>query len=147
MTLNFTRAELEFSATGTRLGLKNVCPDMLLSNMQLVANQLQKIRDHYGKPVRVLSCYRSPAVNAAVGGSDTSAHRYALAADFRVNGESVLEVCKWCSENIEDYDQIIYEFGESGWTHLGFRLESPRKQLLTAIKRGSRTVYEQGLIA
>jgi hypothetical protein len=144
MTEHFTQKELEYSATGIRLGLSNKCPDDLLPNMQHVAERLELVRAHFGKPVRVLSCYRSPAVNTAVGGSATSAHRFAHAADFVVSGVSVLEVCKWCAENIPDYDQIIYEFGEDGWCHIGFTRKTPRKQLLTAKKAGGKTKYTGG---
>jgi len=145
MTEHFTREELEHSATAVRLGLSNKCPDDLLPNMLKVAERLEIPRNHYGIPMRVLSCYRSPAVNAAVGGSRTSAHTKAMAADVEIDGVSVLELCKWCAENIEDYDQIIYEFGESGWMHIGFTNGTPRKQLLTAKKVKGKTQYTEGL--
>lgn len=144
ITEHFTREEMERSSTATRLGLSNVCPDDLLPNMLQVATALEVVRKAFGKPIHVTSCYRSPAVNAAVGGSTTSAHRFAYAADFEVADTGILEVCKWCAANILNYDQIIYEFGETGWIHIGFAKE-PRRQLLTAIKKGGKTVYSQGL--
>lgn len=144
VTYHFTKEELEHSSTGTRLGLDNVCPPELLPNMEHVATRLEMVRAHFGKPIRVHSCYRSPAVNKAVGGSATSAHRFAHAADFTIPGVSVLEVCKWCAANIPDFDQVIYEFGETGWIHMGFTSKTPRCQLLTARKDGNKTVYTQG---
>jgi zinc D-Ala-D-Ala carboxypeptidase len=148
MTPNISQRELEYSATAVRHGLKNVTPPELLLNLRRVANVLQTIRDHYDKPLRVLSGYRSPAVNVAVGGSRTSAHMKALAADIRVIGVSVLEVCQWCADNIPNFDQIIYEFGESGWCHIGLAEEgkTPRKELLTAKKVANKTVMTSGLI-
>ena len=143
----FSKREMERSATATRLGLSNSLPEDLVPNATLVAEHLDIAREHFGRPVRVLSCYRSPAVNAAVGGSRTSAHRFAMAADVEIDGVSVLELCKWCAENISDFDQIIYEFGEDGWMHIGFRHHAPRKQLLTAKKVNSKTVYTEGLHA
>lgn len=143
----FSKREMERSATATRLGLSNSIPDDLLGNARLVASKLDIIREHFDKPVYVLSCYRSPSVNAAVGGSKTSAHRFAMAADVKIDGVSVLELCRWCAENISDYDQIIYEFGEDGWMHIGFTKGAPRKQLLTAKKVNGRTVYTEGLHA
>jgi hypothetical protein len=112
--------------------------------MEHVAARLEEVRAHFGKPVRVLSCYRSPAVNAAVGGSKTSAHRYALAADFFIPGVSVIDVARWCADNIKDFDQVIYEFGQ--WVHLGFSEIEPRGKLLTAEKVNGKTVYRDGLI-
>lgn len=143
MTEHFAASELQLSATGARLGLDNICPPALLPNMWLVAEKLEEVRAHFGKPVRVLSCYRSPAVNAAVGGSKTSAHRYALAADFVIPGVPLTDVARWCAANIEDFDQVIYEFGS--WIHLGFASSGPRKQVLTAAKVEGKTVYRAGL--
>jgi len=144
VTEHFTSEELQQSNTATRLGLPNVCPPELTANMLKVATHLEQIRGHYGVPVHIHSCYRAPAVNAAVGGSATSAHRFALAADFTVEGRGIKEVCEWCSQNVVGYDQIIYEFGENGWIHIGFSNNSPRKQCLTATKVGGKTVYVQG---
>ena len=66
-----------------------------------------------------------------------------MAADITVDGVDLNDLCLWCSENITDYDQIISEFGE--WMHIGFTLSTPRKQLLTAVKMGVKTVYNQGI--
>ena len=144
ITAHFTLSELTASNTGTRLGLDNNPPAELMPNILHVAERLEMIRAHFGRPVRVHSCFRSEAVNKAVGGSPTSAHRFAHAADFTIPGVSVLEVCKWCAENIHDYDQVIYEFGESGWIHIGFTSKTPRKQLLTAAKHNGKTIYTPG---
>ena len=144
MSKNFPLSEMQFSPTAIRLGLDNTCPQELMHNMERVENHLEDIRANFGnKPVKVLSCYRSPEVNAAVGGSKTSAHRYALAADFVVSGHSVDEVARWCAENIKDYDQVISEF--QSWVHLGFTEKVPRRQVLTAKKVNGKTVYTRGL--
>ena len=146
LTEHFTKAEMERSSTAIRLGLDNICPASLVPNMVAVAVNLEIIRAHFDKPIHVTSCYRSPAVNAAVGGSATSAHRSAHAADFEVHGVANIDVCKWVSKNIPDFDQIIYEFGPSGWCHIGFTSGQPRKQLLSAVKIKNRTVYKKGLV-
>jgi len=146
ITTHFTAGEMERSSTATRLGLRNVCPPELIGNMLEVASALEIIRDHFKAPIHVTSCYRSPAVNAAVGGSPTSAHRFAHAADFEVSGVSNIDVCRWVAKNIKDFDQIIYEFGPSGWCHLGFTGRTPRMQSLTATKVGGKTVYHTGII-
>lgn len=143
MTSHFTVPELQFSATAARLGIDNTCPPQLLPNLKMVADHLELVRAHFGRPVRILSCYRSPAVNSAVGGSKTSAHRYALAADFTIPGIAVDEIARWCAENIDDFDQVISEFG--AWVHLGFTTKEPRRQALTATKVDGKTVYRAGL--
>lgn len=144
LTEHFTLEEMSLSTTGARLGLDNTIPVPLISNARMVAERLEKVRAHFGQPVRVLSCYRAPAVNAAVGGSKTSAHRFALAADFIAGSAPLIAVARWCAENIEDFDQVIYEFGQ--WVHIGFS-NTPRRQILTAVKENGRTVYHQGLEA
>jgi hypothetical protein len=147
ITQHFNYREMTRSATGQRLGLKNDPPAELMPNILKVCERLELVRAHYGKPIRVLSCYRSPAVNAAVGGSKTSAHRFGLAADFEVEGVANIDVARWCAENIADFDQIIYEFGPSGWVHMGFTdTKQPRKQLLSAVKDNGKTIYKQGLV-
>lgn len=143
ITEHFTKVELEQSNTAVRLGLPNECPPDLVPNMVKVATALELVRSAFGKPVRVLSCYRAPAVNAAVGGSATSAHRFALAADIQIGGVDVIEVSRWCARNLEGYDQVIHEFDQ--WTHIGFTNGTPRGEMLTAKKVGSRTVYSMGI--
>lgn len=144
LTPHFTKAEFERSSTAIRLGLDNVCPETLVPNMLDVAKALELVRAHFNAPVHVTSCFRSPKVNAAVGGSATSAHRFGHAADFEVQGVANIDVCRWVAENIPSFDQIIYEFGPSGWCHIGFG--GKRKELLTATRNNNRTVYRQGLI-
>lgn len=147
ITEHFTKEEMERSSTAIRLGLQNECPQELLANMLNVANHLEVIRAHFGKSIHVTSCYRAPEVNAAVGGSKTSAHRFAHAADFEVYDTDNLSVCEWIAENMKGFDQVIYEFGPTGWVHLGFTNGKPREQKLTATKESGKTVYRDGLIA
>ena len=47
---------------------------------------LEKLRSHFGRPVRVLSGYRTEAKNRAVGGAAYSRHKYGMAADISVEG-------------------------------------------------------------
>ena len=45
---------------------------------------LQKIREHFGKPLTITSGYRTPAHNKACGGAAYSQHLYGRAADFKI---------------------------------------------------------------
>ena len=49
---------------------------------------LQKIRDHFEKPVIINSAYRNDAHNKKVGGADYSQHKYGTAADIHISGVS-----------------------------------------------------------
>ena len=121
--------------------LKNVCEKIL-----------EPVRNHFGKPVRINSGYRGPALNSAVGGSSKSQHCNGEAVDFEIDGLPNPELAKWVSENCE-FDQIILEFYDpkegpnSGWVHASFTTKGPnRKQKLTAVTEGGKTVYKPGFV-
>ena len=56
---------------------------------------LEKIRAHFGKPVRITSGYRSPAYNAKVGGVKNSYHVKGMAADIVIDGVKSKEVAQY----------------------------------------------------
>ena len=66
----------------TDTGLPNVPGWREILNLRLLARYLDRIREDYGKPVRVNSGFRSEAVNEKVGGARNSAHLKGLAADI-----------------------------------------------------------------
>lgn len=82
---------------------------------------LQPVRNHFGV-VKVHSCFRGPAVNAAVGGSKTSQHMVGQAVDFSVPGKTLEEVFAWIvKESGLKWGQAILEGKEPGkptWIHL-----------------------------
>jgi len=143
MPPNFTIAELTFSQTATRNGIDNTPDDEALINLAQLAWTLQEIRDGIKSPIIVSSGYRGLALNSAIGGSKTSAHMKGMAADISTPSMTPLELAQWIAENIAGYDQIIHEF--SKWVHLGLS-DTPRGQLLTAMKENGKTVYKHGLI-
>ncbi|GGB91850.1 hypothetical protein GCM10011494_07770 [Novosphingobium endophyticum] len=46
-----------------------------------------------------------------------------------------------------NHDQLIYEFGETGWIHAGSDERRKRNMELTAVRRGSRVQYLPGPVA
>jgi zinc D-Ala-D-Ala carboxypeptidase len=141
---HFNLSEFIQSDAAVRKGLDNTPSPEVVVNLTRVANVLELVRGHFAKPVKPSSGYRSPEVNKAIGGSKTSAHCAGLAADFRVDGVDNVTVCEWIRDNVSDYDQVIYEFGPTGWVHLGLA-EKPRRQALTACKQNGKTVYLSGI--
>lgn len=142
---HFTLAEMTRSNTAVRKGIPNVPNGDATRALTLLCEKvLEPVRAHFGKPVAVTSGYRSPRLNVAIGGSATSQHCKGEAADFTVQGESNLDVCRWLQANL-NYDQLIYEFGEAGWVHCSFSAHQTRNQELSAVKQGGRTIYRQGL--
>ena len=113
----------------TNTGLLNV-PDNweAIMNLFSTGKYLDCLRTSYGHPITVDSGYRSPAVNRAVKGSDTSAHLLGLAADIRpAEGQlsSLLHVTDEAFKSKKlPIDQLIIH---PDFLHLGFS-ERPRFQ-------------------
>ena len=68
--------------------------DTVFISMGLVA-VLQKIRDHFAKPVIITSAYRNDAYNKKVGGANYSQHKYGMAADIYINGVSPATIAEF----------------------------------------------------
>lgn len=84
----FTFAEM----TATAQKADNTPTWAVLANIRRLADFLDDVRREFGKPIRVNSAFRSAAVNAAVGGSGTSAHLSGLAAD----------ICAWSGKEADN---------------------------------------------
>ena len=67
-------------------------PDAMLDNVKLLAKNLQVLRDEIGKPIRVISGYRSPKYNRKIGGARKSQHMTSKAADIKIKGMTPAEV-------------------------------------------------------
>lgn len=135
----FAYSELTVSETAARRGIPNKPSARELENLKATALRMDEIRRRLGKPVLVTSGYRSPEVNAAVGGSRTSAHCRGLAVDFTCPGYgSPLEVARAIAAMGIEFDQLIHEFGS--WVHIGFAEagHKSRRQLLTIDRKGTR---------
>ena len=78
---------------------------------------LQQIRDHFGKPVTINSAYRTEAHNKKVGGAPYSKRKYGMAADIKVQGVTVLNVCKYAASIMQGGGVGRYE----SFTHVDVR--------------------------
>lgn len=149
---NFTLSEMVKSETAVRRGLPNIPGQVEVDNLKALAvNILQKVREHYKTGVKVNSGFRHPEVNAAVGGSRTSDHCKGQAADIEIPGVANAALAEWISKNCE-FTQLILEFytpgiPDSGWVHVSYDPKNLKKQVMTAMKEGGKTVYKPGLIA
>jgi uncharacterized protein YcbK (DUF882 family) len=69
--------------------------DIVLINPSLIS-LLEKIREHFGKPVVVVSGYRTPKYNKSISGAaNNSQHMYGNAADIKIQGVSPREIYNW----------------------------------------------------
>ena len=142
LSQHFSLDEFEVSETAARLGIDNHVPAHLMGDLMYTARALEVVRQALGKvPVVITSGYRSPALNAAVGGAKTSQHMAGQAVDFIVPGFGrPIEVCRKILEAGVVFDQLILEFssrsGTGGWTHISFVPSGARHQVLTIDRRG-----------
>jgi zinc D-Ala-D-Ala carboxypeptidase len=142
LTPHFTLEELTDSQTAARKGIHNVPPDgsQERENLQRTAEMMEKVRTILGgKPILISSGYRSPKVNAAVGGSKTSAHMSGLAVDFSCPGFGTpLAICRKLEPHMGELgvDQLIHEYNT--WVHLGLSAGKPRQMTLTIDQAGTR---------
>jgi uncharacterized protein YcbK (DUF882 family) len=75
VTKNFNLSEMEYY---------DKVPANLLDNAKEVLTNLQVLRDACGKSITIMSGYRSPERNAAVGGATKSQHMEGNACDIKV---------------------------------------------------------------
>lgn len=68
--------------------------DKIVIDTELVS-VLQKIRDHFGKPLTINSAYRNASYNKKVGGVSNSQHTKGTASDIVVSGILPEEVAKY----------------------------------------------------
>lgn len=152
LTKNFTLEELVKSESALRHGLPNTPSETVSAYLKtLCENILQKVRDHYSTGVKVNSGYRSPEVNASVGGSKTSDHCKGMAADIEIPGIANAVLAEWIKDNLK-FTQLILEFytpgvPDSGWVHVSYNPSDLKCQVLTAIKQDGKTIYLPGLHA
>ena len=79
---------------------------------------LQKIRNHFKKPVNINSGYRTVTKNKACGGATYSQHLYGTAADISIKGVSPKEVAAYAETLLPKKGGIgIY----STFTHVDVR--------------------------
>lgn len=88
-------------------GLNRLPPDSQLPDAVSNAIVLQEARDILGSPIQILSVYRSPAYNRAVGGAAGSFHRRTLAIDATPSDPS----------KVRELQRILRELRANGrWT-------------------------------
>lgn len=142
---HFTLEEMLASAQGDRKGISNVPTQDVIQHLRITAEGLEKVRITLGSsPIHILSGYRCPELNRAVGGASGSAHMFGWAADFLCpTFGTPLEICKALVSSDLEFDQIIYE---GTWVHVSFDPKM-RKDVLTArFHKDGPTTYTKGLV-
>lgn len=90
-----------------------------LHNIVNLAQALDKVREHYNKPIMILSWLRTPAHNALVKGALKSAHLEGKAVDFVIPEINTFKIQEELSKN-----KLLWPWrGEKGvsWVHLDIK--------------------------
>lgn len=129
----------------TETGLDNIPDFAAVARLRTLAVFLEKVRTMLGgHPILINSAYRSPAVNAAVGGVPTSAHALGYACDFTCPSYGTPYQVAVALDIADQhgriaFDQLIYE---QTWVHVS-REPRLRHERLTLTPEGT---YVDGIV-
>jgi len=87
---------------------------------QEVIDAIQKIREHFNKPVTITSAYRSKSYNASIGGATKSQHIYGRAIDFTISGVAIKTITDYIQKNWKELGVRGLELNKS-WVHIDVR--------------------------
>lgn len=135
----FTLPELCTSERAKDLHIANV-PDFedIPKLLYLCEHILDPLREAWGKPLKVTSSFRTPALNVAIGGAKNSQHMCTgmeAAVDIdpgditqvRALAEVAKKVCIW--------DQMLIEsIGKGSWLHIAVRMDGKNRLQILNLK-------------
>ena len=135
LTKHFTLEEFSFSSTAKSRGINNTVPLQFIPSLRnLCEVVLEPLRERVKEPVIISSGYRCPALNRAVGGSNTSQHMKGEACDIYMEDKTKLR--KWFAILMDgDFDQLIFERNRRTghcWIHVSCKVnaEENRHQVI-----------------
>jgi len=113
VTKNFNVSEMEYY---------DKVPANLLDNTKEVLVNIQVLRDALGAPLSIMSGYRSPERNAAVGGATKSQHMQANAVDLQCKTKTPLEMYNMVEKLVKEGKMKQGGLGiYDGWIHYDTR--------------------------
>lgn len=148
LSRNFTLDEMLVSATAARMGRTVELAEHARPNLERLCNDiLEPLRASLRKPIVVISGYRPPWLNRAVGGSPRSQHMQGEAADIICPGFTPREVAERIVRLELPFHQLILEFPPQGWVHVSVAPKggNPAGEIKTARKVNGATRYFGGL--
>jgi hypothetical protein len=136
---DFNFDEFTVSQAAERFGYNNTPSEEVISNLkELCVHVLQPLRDLVKVPVVITSGYRSPSVNAVIGGYYHSQHLEGKAADFLITSLTLPECFNQVYKNLP-FDQLIFEFGR--WIHVSYNGNANRRQAMVSKKVEGKVLY------
>lgn len=143
-------SEVIRSDTAKRKGIKNNPSDIQLERIKLFAEKVfEPLRNYVGVPIFISSCFRSKALNKALGGATSSQHmaNNGAAMDLDADifkGVTNKEIFDYIKDNL-DFDQLIIENvgkdGTGGWIHVSYKEFNNRKEVLRMTIKNGKSTY------
>ena len=122
LTPNVTYGEFAQQSEARRFTAQYQCDTAMV-----LAQFVQKARDHFGGPAIITSGHRPPRINAQVGGASQSEHLYNAkdtgAVDFYIDGTSVYTLQDWADKA---WPYSLGYGAAKGFIHVGMRPGRPR---------------------
>ena len=139
---HFTLEEMTLSSTALRLGIDNTPSAEVIAQLtRLACDILEPARALLDCYMHTDSGYRSPALNAAVGGVPNSAHVWGGAADIIPVGYDLRVAFDRLRASAIPFDQLIIE--ANAWLHHGMAPPgaTPRREFLIATRISGGWTY------
>ena len=145
LSTHLSLAEVTYSETAKRAGVSNEPTALHLEAMKKLAEHIfEPIRNHFQKPIKVSSGYRSAALNALTPGSSaTSQHCKGEALDLDQDGMPTGITNKMVFDYIKgnlNFDQLIWEYGTDAnpdWVHVSYSASGTQRKQVLRCKRNA----------
>jgi zinc D-Ala-D-Ala carboxypeptidase len=145
LSTHLSLAEVTYSETAKRAGVSNEPTAPHLEAMKKLAEHIfEPIRNHFAKPIKVSSGYRSAALNALTPGSSaTSQHCKGEALDLDQDGMPTGITNKMVFDYIKgnlNFDQLIWEYGTDAnpdWVHVSYSASGTQRKQVLRCKRNA----------
>ena len=145
LSTHLSLAEVTYSETAKRAGVSNEPTAPHLEAMKKLAEHIfEPIRNHFAKPIKVSSGYRSAALNAITPGSSaTSQHCKGEALDLDQDGMPTGVTNKMVFDYIKanlNFDQLIWEYGTDAnpdWVHVSYSASGTQRKQVLRCKRNA----------
>ncbi len=94
-------------------------------NIIRMAKIMKVIREHFNKPIIVISGLRPIEYNKAIEGATHSAHRFGMACDFVIKGYNSDNGCDYVRrqlvEHLEELQVRMEDEPRSNWVHIDMK--------------------------
>lgn len=136
MSKYFSIKEFTKSKIAQQNGIKNIPDTEIVKNLERLALELlDPVRVFLKRPVHINSGYRSVELNAAIGGTENSAHTLGCAADLVADQAEQLAILRFLADKDILFDQAII-YPNRGFIHLSLMPKGNRREFLISKIKG-----------